>query len=71
MSMIADDDVRSLKDIEMFFLQVLGMALSDLMKMALEGLDKVLEDKREKNRYEEIRADDKTIETVLGQPVTF
>ena len=71
MSMIADDGVRSLKDIEMFFLQVLGMALSDLMKMALEGLDKVLEDKRDKSRYDLIRADDRTIETVLGQPVTF
>ena len=71
MSMIADEGNVSLACIESFFLQVLGVTLGDLMGKVLEGLDDRVQEKRDKSRYQLVGKRSRTIETVLGQPVTF
>jgi len=69
--MLAEEPTISLTTIEAHFLQMLGAVLADLVATTLENLDVQLRDKRDKVRYELIDVRHRTIETVLGQPVTF
>jgi hypothetical protein len=68
---ITDEGAVSLTDIEMIFLHVMGVVLSDLMAETLEELDARILGRRDKTRYELVDIRSRIIETVLGQPVTF